>query len=232
MWVAQTCCTQDHWRGDLPVFNHFLPVLPSRQALTCVAAEDEASSNLAAVPGGSLLELEQYHAAQRRKLLVLQLVATLCESVSDTVFTDIVQVGHGKAPERVADQAPGCQALRRQWLRNSWRKLEHPQEKQFIDSVASVSTRHHPVRCQQEGQSQLQREEGAAQQTSSCLCPWLCIKSQESSLCVHEDSDLPASRLYFDRPFKGVLAAYPWCWVFGMPWQPSRGAAVAGLPVG
>ncbi|XP_063190951.1 transport and Golgi organization protein 6 homolog isoform X2 [Chroicocephalus ridibundus] len=62
------------------------------KALTCVAAEDEASSNLAAVPGGSLLELEQYHAAQRRKLLVLQLVATLCESVSDTVFTDIVQV--------------------------------------------------------------------------------------------------------------------------------------------
>ncbi|KAM6353979.1 transport and Golgi organization protein 6 homolog isoform 2-T2 [Alca torda] len=62
------------------------------KALTCVAAEDEAASNLAAVPGGSLLELEQYHAAQRRKLLVLQLVATLCESVSDTVFTDIVQV--------------------------------------------------------------------------------------------------------------------------------------------
>ncbi|XP_072729934.1 transport and Golgi organization protein 6 homolog isoform X3 [Ciconia boyciana] len=62
------------------------------KALTCVAAEDEADSNLAAVPGGSLLELEQYHAGQRRKLLVLQLVATLCESVSDTVFTDVAQV--------------------------------------------------------------------------------------------------------------------------------------------
>lgn len=57
-----------------------------------MAAEDEADSNLSAVPGGSLLELEQYHAGQRRKLLVLQLVATLCESVSDTVFTDIAQV--------------------------------------------------------------------------------------------------------------------------------------------
>ncbi|XP_075367257.1 transport and Golgi organization protein 6 homolog isoform X3 [Mycteria americana] len=62
------------------------------KALTRVAAEDEADSNLAAVPGGSLLELEQYHAGQRRKLLVLQLVATLCESVSDTVFTDVAQV--------------------------------------------------------------------------------------------------------------------------------------------
>ncbi|NXW09334.1 TNG6 protein, partial [Fregetta grallaria] len=62
------------------------------KALTCVAAEDEADSNSAVVPGGSLLELEQYHAGQRRKLLVLQLVATLCESVSDTVFTDIAQV--------------------------------------------------------------------------------------------------------------------------------------------
>uniref|UniRef100_A0A663FAW2 Transport and golgi organization 6 homolog n=1 Tax=Aquila chrysaetos chrysaetos TaxID=223781 RepID=A0A663FAW2_AQUCH len=62
------------------------------KALTQVAAEDEAASNSAVVPGGSLLELEQYHAEQRRKLLVLQLVATLCESVSDTVFTDVAQV--------------------------------------------------------------------------------------------------------------------------------------------
>ncbi|XP_009329491.1 PREDICTED: transport and Golgi organization protein 6 homolog isoform X2 [Pygoscelis adeliae] len=157
------------------------------KALTCVAAEDEAASNLAAVPGGSLLELEQYHAGQRRKLLVLQLVATLCESVSDTVFTDVAQVGHGKALgdrrlERVADQALGRWTRRRQWLRNSWRKLEHPREKQFIDSVASVSTRHRPMQCRQEGQSQLQRQEGAAQQTSSYLCPWLCVKSQESRI--------------------------------------------------
>ncbi|XP_042653560.1 transport and Golgi organization protein 6 homolog isoform X1 [Tyto alba] len=62
------------------------------KALTCVAAEDEAASDSAAVPGGSLLELEQYRAGQRRKLMVLQLVATLCENVSDTVFTDVAQV--------------------------------------------------------------------------------------------------------------------------------------------
>ncbi|KAM6325136.1 transport and Golgi organization protein 6 homolog [Podargus strigoides] len=62
------------------------------KALTHVAAEDEAASKSAAVPGGSLLELEQYQAGQSRKLLILQLVATLCESVSDTVFTDIAQV--------------------------------------------------------------------------------------------------------------------------------------------
>uniref|UniRef100_A0A6G1RAS2 Transmembrane and coiled-coil domains 7 n=1 Tax=Hypotaenidia okinawae TaxID=2861861 RepID=A0A6G1RAS2_9GRUI len=63
------------------------------KALTCMAAEDEAvGTKSASVPGGSLLELEQYHDEQSRKLLVLQLVAALCESVSDTVFTDIVQV--------------------------------------------------------------------------------------------------------------------------------------------
>uniref|UniRef100_A0A8B9IVD5 Transport and golgi organization 6 homolog n=1 Tax=Amazona collaria TaxID=241587 RepID=A0A8B9IVD5_9PSIT len=62
------------------------------RALTHVAAEGEVASNLAAAPGGSLLELEQYHAGQRRKLLVLQLVATLCENISDTVFTDVAQV--------------------------------------------------------------------------------------------------------------------------------------------
>ncbi|XP_047906464.2 LOW QUALITY PROTEIN: transport and Golgi organization protein 6 homolog [Anser cygnoides] len=62
------------------------------KALTHVAAEDEAEVSPRAAAGGSLLELEQHHARQRRKLLVLQLVATLCESVSDTVFTDIAQV--------------------------------------------------------------------------------------------------------------------------------------------
>ncbi|NWX03437.1 TNG6 protein, partial [Caloenas nicobarica] len=62
------------------------------KALTRVVAEDEADSSSAAVPGGSLLELEQLRAAQGRNLLVLQLVATLCESISDTVFTNIAQV--------------------------------------------------------------------------------------------------------------------------------------------
>ncbi|XP_050834941.1 transport and Golgi organization protein 6 homolog [Serinus canaria] len=60
--------------------------------LTQVAAEDEAAPNPAVEPGGSLLELEQDQARQGRKLLVLQLVAALCQGVSDTVFTDIVQV--------------------------------------------------------------------------------------------------------------------------------------------
>lgn len=80
-------------------------VLPFLQALTQVAAEDEAEASPAAPAGGSLLELEQHHARQRRKLLVLQLVATLCESVSDTVFTDIAQVGHGTAH---GEQQLGC----------------------------------------------------------------------------------------------------------------------------
>lgn len=62
-----------------------------------MVAEDEAAPNPSVEPGGSLLELEQYQARQGRKLLVLQLVAALCEGVSDTVFTDIVQVGRGKA---------------------------------------------------------------------------------------------------------------------------------------
>ncbi|XP_067392829.1 transport and Golgi organization protein 6 homolog [Emydura macquarii macquarii] len=61
--------------------------------LTHVAAEAEAS--LGAVPL-SCLTLEQYHnqhgGGQQKKLRVLQLVAMLCESVSDTVFTGIAQV--------------------------------------------------------------------------------------------------------------------------------------------
>ncbi|NXO09723.1 TNG6 protein, partial [Oriolus oriolus] len=77
-------CQESGLAGDF--FIHCL------KELTQVAAEDEAAPNLAVEPGGSLLELEQYQARQGRKLLVLQLVAALCEGVSDTVFTDIVQV--------------------------------------------------------------------------------------------------------------------------------------------
>lgn len=62
-----------------------------------MVAEDQAAPNPTVEPGGSLLELEQSQARQGRRLLVLQLVAALCEGVSDTVFTDIVQVGRGKA---------------------------------------------------------------------------------------------------------------------------------------
>lgn len=69
----------------------------SHQALRNVAAEDEAVASCDAMAGRSLLELEQHSAEQRRKLLVLQLVAALCESVSDTVFTNIAQVGDGEA---------------------------------------------------------------------------------------------------------------------------------------
>ncbi|NXM39800.1 TNG6 protein, partial [Gymnorhina tibicen] len=77
-------CQKSGLAGDF--FIHCL------KELTQVAAEDEAAPNPAVEPGGSLLELEQYQARQGRKLLVLQLVAALCEGVSDTVFTDIVQV--------------------------------------------------------------------------------------------------------------------------------------------
>ncbi|NWZ34762.1 TNG6 protein, partial [Brachypodius atriceps] len=77
-------CQKSGLAGDF--FIHCL------KELTQVAAEDEAAPNPAVEPGGSLLELEQYQARQGRKLLVLQLVAALCEGVSDTVFTDIEQV--------------------------------------------------------------------------------------------------------------------------------------------
>ncbi|NWT21617.1 TNG6 protein, partial [Vireo altiloquus] len=77
-------CQKSGLAGDF--FIHCL------KELTQVAAEDEAAPNLAVEPGGSLLELEQYQARQGRTLLVLQLVAALCEGVSDTMFTDIVQV--------------------------------------------------------------------------------------------------------------------------------------------
>lgn len=118
--VEHSCHVLGRWRGgvgDVDVLvhgdpgtgfavpNQCLPVLPFLQALTHVAAEDEAEVSPSTAPGGSLLELEQQHARQRRKLLVLQLVATLCESVSDTVFTDIAQVGHGRAH---GEQQLGC----------------------------------------------------------------------------------------------------------------------------
>ncbi|XP_064579260.1 transport and Golgi organization protein 6 homolog [Zonotrichia leucophrys gambelii] len=77
-------CQKSGLAGDF--FIHCL------KELTQVAAEDEEAPNPAVEPGGSLLELEQHQARQGRKLLVLQLVAALCQGVSDTVFTDIEQV--------------------------------------------------------------------------------------------------------------------------------------------
>ncbi|XP_074864626.1 transport and Golgi organization protein 6 homolog isoform X2 [Carettochelys insculpta] len=55
--------------------------------LTRVAAEDEAGLEASPLSPASLVEV-----GQKKQLLVLQLVAMLCESVSDTVFTDIAQV--------------------------------------------------------------------------------------------------------------------------------------------
>ncbi|XP_037733712.1 transport and Golgi organization protein 6 homolog isoform X4 [Chelonia mydas] len=64
--------------------------------LTHVAANDEAGLDDDPLSCESLVELEQYRSqhlmGQKKQLLVLQLVAMLCERVSDTVFTDIVQV--------------------------------------------------------------------------------------------------------------------------------------------
>ncbi|NXP87921.1 TNG6 protein, partial [Passerina amoena] len=77
-------CQKSGLAGDF--FIHCL------KELTQVAAEDEEAPNPAVEPGGTLLELEQEQARQERKLLVLQLVAALCQGVSDTVFTDIEQV--------------------------------------------------------------------------------------------------------------------------------------------
>ncbi|XP_059337492.1 transport and Golgi organization protein 6 homolog [Ammospiza nelsoni] len=77
-------CQKSGLAGDF--FIHCL------KELTQVAAEDEEAPNPAVEPGGSLLELEQEQARQGRKLLVLQLVAALCQGVSDTVFTDMEQV--------------------------------------------------------------------------------------------------------------------------------------------
>ncbi|OXB65091.1 hypothetical protein ASZ78_008374 [Callipepla squamata] len=77
-------CQQSGLAGDF-----FIRCL---KALTHVAAEDEVVASCGAVAGRSLLELEEHSTGQSRKLLILQLVATLCESVSDTVFTNIAQV--------------------------------------------------------------------------------------------------------------------------------------------
>ncbi|NXE69564.1 TNG6 protein, partial [Calcarius ornatus] len=77
-------CQKSGLAGDF--FIHCL------KELTQVAAEAEVAPDPAVEPGGSLLELEQEQARQGRQLLVLQLVAALCQGVSDTVFTDIEQV--------------------------------------------------------------------------------------------------------------------------------------------
>ncbi|NXL20518.1 TNG6 protein, partial [Setophaga kirtlandii] len=88
-WTWCRALILSHTNPHAPA-GRWCALLPAE--LTQVAAEDEEAPNPAVEPGGSLLELEQDQARQGRKLLVLQLVAALCQGVSDTVFTDIEQV--------------------------------------------------------------------------------------------------------------------------------------------
>ncbi|KAF5919558.1 hypothetical protein HPG69_000157 [Diceros bicornis minor] len=64
--------------------------------LTCVAEEHEAELKTKPFSSKSLLELEQHQTllveGQEQKLLVLQLVAVLCERMSEQIFTNITQV--------------------------------------------------------------------------------------------------------------------------------------------
>ncbi|XP_077888711.1 transport and Golgi organization protein 6 homolog isoform X4 [Ictidomys tridecemlineatus] len=64
--------------------------------LTHLAMESEAELKPKPFSSKSLLELEQHHAtlveSQERKLLVLQLLAVLCERMSEQIFTNITQV--------------------------------------------------------------------------------------------------------------------------------------------
>lgn len=70
--------------------------LPCFQELTHLAVESEAELKPKPFSSKSLLELEQHHAilveGQARKLLVLQLLAVLCERMSEQIFTNITQV--------------------------------------------------------------------------------------------------------------------------------------------
>uniref|UniRef100_A0A3Q2H9X8 Transport and golgi organization 6 homolog n=1 Tax=Equus caballus TaxID=9796 RepID=A0A3Q2H9X8_HORSE len=64
--------------------------------LTHVAEENEAEFKMEPFSSKSLLELAQHHTllveGQEQKLLVLQLVAVLCERMSEQIFTNIAQV--------------------------------------------------------------------------------------------------------------------------------------------
>ncbi|XP_039707717.1 transport and Golgi organization protein 6 homolog [Pteropus medius] len=64
--------------------------------LTHVAVENEAELKTEPFSSKSLLELEQHHAllveGQEQKLLVLQLMAVLCEKMSEQIFTNVTQV--------------------------------------------------------------------------------------------------------------------------------------------
>lgn len=74
-------------------------------------------------------------------------------------------------------------AVGKWWLRNSWGKLEHPQEKWFIDLVASVLVA-------AGGTESATGTGGSSPGTSLHFCPWLCVKRQESGQGVNHNSDL------------------------------------------
>uniref|UniRef100_A0A8D0L4Y0 Transport and golgi organization 6 homolog n=1 Tax=Sphenodon punctatus TaxID=8508 RepID=A0A8D0L4Y0_SPHPU len=83
-----SCCQTSGLAGDF--FIHCL------KELMQVAVPHEAGLDSAPLSSQSLLALEQYHSqrlvGQEQQLRVLQLVAMLCESLSDTVFTDVAQM--------------------------------------------------------------------------------------------------------------------------------------------
>lgn len=97
-----------------------------------MAAEDKAGLDPTPLSCESLLDLEQHREGQKKQLLILQLVAMLCESISDTVFTNVVQVGgrHGGGSDashwgcclglRVSDTAvrkdQGTQLIKLYWF--------------------------------------------------------------------------------------------------------------------
>lgn len=61
-----------------------------------MATENETGLKTEPFSSKSLLELEQYQTllveGQEQKLLVLQLIAVLCERMSEQIFTNITQV--------------------------------------------------------------------------------------------------------------------------------------------
>lgn len=67
-----------------------------------MAVENEAELKTKPFSSKSLLELEQHQTlveGQEQKLLVLQLLAALCERMSEQIFTNITQVSGCHVPD-------------------------------------------------------------------------------------------------------------------------------------
>ncbi|KAM6222577.1 transport and Golgi organization protein 6 homolog [Rhynchocyon petersi] len=81
-------CQESGLAGDFFIF--------CLKELTQVAMENETELKTKPFSSQSLLELEQHQTllveGQQRKLLILQLIAALCERMSEQIFTDISQV--------------------------------------------------------------------------------------------------------------------------------------------